>query len=258
MNDPDAVELVRDNLKHAKPGWLRLAMSLVGALTRNGRNRFADKWVVRAGTGFKSVVSALCRNRRFQVGAGVAAKDYLTVGCGRNIQDEFINLDYHWRPGIDLCWDVTKGLPLKDESLKGVFTEHCLEHLAFESIGFVLNEFRRVLKPGGTVRIIVPDGGLYLSRYAETVGGKPGTGIPYAEGDCREGVYSPILSVNRLFRESGHQCIYDFHLLELLLKKEGFVKIRRESFRAGRDAQLLIDSESRRAESLYVEASKLP
>jgi hypothetical protein len=64
------------------------------------------------------------------------------------------------------------------------------------------------------------------------------------------------MSVNRIFREHGHLFIYDFATLAQLLARRGFTAIRREQFRSGRDPQLLIDSEHRAHESLYLEAQR--
>ena len=186
----------------------------------------------------------------------VAAKQYLDIGCGPNPHEEFINLDYGWRPEIDICWDVTKGIPLRDGAVKGVFSEHCFEHLPIHSIEFVLRECYRVIEPAGHIRIIVPDGELYLTRYTEIIRGREDLKLPYAHDDLFGGAYSPILSVNRIFRSHGHLFIYDFDLLRQLLHRNGFVNIKKESFGSGRAPRLLIDTESRAVESLYVEASR--
>ena len=204
----------------------------------------------------QQVVAPLLRNRHFQIDKEIEQKEYLDVGCGPNTHGHFINLDYSWHPDIDICWDVTKGLPLNDRSVSGVFTEHCLEHLSFEAVDFVLSEFYRVLKPEGALRIVVPDGELYLTRYTELVNGGEGASLPYSEGDEYEGIYSPIMSVNRIFRCHGHQFIYDFATFRQLLKKNRFTQIEKKSYQSGRDPELLIDTESRAVESLYVEATK--
>src|SRR3989338_820436 len=102
------------------------------------------------------LVGCIIRNKRSQLSRkSLAAKNYLNCGCGPNIKPNFINLDWSWRPGIDLCWDVTKGLPFGDGSLAGIYTEHMLEHITFDRVAPLLSEFKRVLKKNGILRIVV-------------------------------------------------------------------------------------------------------
>lgn len=202
-------------------------------------------------------VSRLIRNRAFQLRRlNLYQNDYLDIGCGPNTHTNYINLDYIWHPQIDICWDITKGLPLPNDSIRGIFTEHTLEHISFDAADFVLRECYRILKPGGTLRIIVPDGQLYLSRYTDIVRNKSTIALPYSQNDFRLGLYSPIMSVNRIFYDHGHKFIYDFHTLHLLLEKNHFVSVEQETYNNGRDTKLLIDTKARSIESLYVEASK--
>jgi len=204
-----------------------------------------------------ALVTVLRRDRHFQVRRrAVREKVYLDIGCGIRTHAEFVNLDYGWHRGLDVCWDITRGLPFPDESFLGVFSEHCLEHIALEATDAVIGEILRVLKPGGTVRLVVPDGGLYLTRYVATVAGEANSHMPNASEDGYEGIYSPIMSVNRIFRAHGHQYIYDFDTMRQLLEKHGFSNIVHESFQCGRDPKLLIDWRERAHESLYVEATK--
>jgi predicted SAM-dependent methyltransferase len=204
----------------------------------------------------RNLIGSILRNRSFQAGLKRAAQtEYLNLGCGPNTRSDFINLDYSWHPSIDVCWDLTRGVPFASNSMQGIFTEHCLEHLTFAAVDQVLAECRRVLKPGGTLRIVVPDGQLYLTSYVRCIEGEKDIKLPYAEDDEYRGIYSPIMSVNRIFREFGHLFIFDFDAFRQLLTKNGFVNISKESFGAGRDQKLLLDSESRDIESLYVEAS---
>jgi hypothetical protein len=79
--------------------------------------------------------------------------------------------------------------------------------------------------------------------------------MPYMHDDAREdGLYSPVMSVNRVFREHGHQFIYDFPILAAMLDKVGFTQVRKVSFRTGADPSLLLDTPHRAIESLYIEA----
>jgi predicted SAM-dependent methyltransferase len=205
-------------------------------------------------------IGALIRNRRFQLNRPrVTALKHLDVGCGPNTNSGLINLDYLWHPGVDVCWDIRRGLPFASASLQGVFSEHCLEHFSLSPALALLREIRRVLAPGGSVRLVVPDGELYLRTYVRQLAGDQTDPFPYQETEQQDPLWTPMLSVNRIFyqdREStfGHRLIYDFALLSCMVGQCGFTDIRRRAFREGRDPHLLVDAESRRCESLYVEA----
>jgi hypothetical protein len=67
---------------------------------------------------------------------------------------------------------------------------------------------------------------------------------------------TPMMQINAVFRSYGHQYAYDFETLERLLREAGFIGISRVNFHTGQDHALLLDSEDRRIESLYVEAVK--
>jgi hypothetical protein len=67
---------------------------------------------------------------------------------------------------------------------------------------------------------------------------------------------TPMMSVNRIFQEFTHMFIYDEATMRLVMQQAGFVDIKRSSFMKGRDPKLLLDSEVRAVESLYMEASK--
>ena len=200
------------------------------------------------------LVSAAIRNRGFFANTKMAGC-YLDLGCGPNTSPDFCNLDYSWHPGIDVCWDVTRGLPFADHYIGGIFTEHLLEHLAFADALALLAECRRILRVGGVLRLVVPDGQLYLSEYAKHVAGEIAH-MPYADVD--KNVFpdaTPIVSVNRIFREHGHRFIWDYETLRLALLRCGFTNVERRSFGKGADPKLLRDTQGRAVESLYVEAN---
>jgi len=63
--------------------------------------------------------------------------------------------------------DVTKGLPFGDKSIDHINCSHLIEHLAVsEGIDF-LKECYRSLKPGGVVRICVPDTRKLVDAYVQ-------------------------------------------------------------------------------------------
>lgn len=206
-------------------------------------------------TSYKKIhklVSKLIRGKSLFINKKrVENKVLLNVGCGENPQKEYVNLDYDWYPDIDVCWDITKkNYPFPDSSFEGVFTEHCFEHLSFDKVKENLKEFYRLLKPGGTIRIVVPDGQIYIELYQKK---KTDNSVilPYGENEA-----TPMISINRIFRDHGHLFIYDFETFAHILKEIGFTEITKKSFREGSDKRLLIDRPERAVESLYVEAKK--
>jgi predicted SAM-dependent methyltransferase len=205
-------------------------------------------------TKVQTVVSAILRNRISVTNKKVKGC-YLNIGCGENPRPDFCNLDYRWRPGVDICWDVTRGLRFPNEYIGGIFTEHMLEHLDFGNGLAFLAECRRILHAGRTLRIVVPDGELYLSEYAKHIAGSTAH-MPYAERDASSFPFvTPIVSVNRIFRAWGHKFVWDYETLRLALLRAGFANVQKCAFGEGSDPKLLCDSSGRQVESLYVEAT---
>jgi predicted SAM-dependent methyltransferase len=177
---------------------------------------------------------------------------YLNAGCGRRPRSGFINLDYTWQPGVNLLWDLRWRLPFQENSLKGIYTEHCLEHLPLDLVTkHVLPEFQRVLLRKGRLRLIVPDGELFLKLYSESRNCK---GVTFPCPDEKSA--TPMMHVNRCFRDFGHLYAYDFETIRYFLVRSGFPSVERRSYMDGGDPALLLDSEKRAPESLYVEAIK--
>lgn len=207
--------------------------------------RLVDRYRVRL------VISRLLRNRYWQARRLPEGKRYLDVGCGGNTHPEFVNLDYIWNPGIDVCWDIVKrAYPFPDNRFEGIYTEHCLEHIPLEACERNLKEFHRMLRPGGRVRIIVPDGELLFEIYRERRAGGQRR-MPHEDG------YDTMMqAINGVFRNHGHLFIYDFETMRLMLERSGFRNIECLAFKQGHDPALLHDSEMRSRESLYVEAVK--
>lgn len=209
----------------------------------------------------QALVGRLIRNRRFQLRRPCVRQcTYLDVGCGLNTHEGIINLDYLWHPGVDVCWDIGRGLPFADGSLQGVFCEHCLEHFSLPEARQILREIRRVLAPDGMARIIVPDGGLYLQTYMRHMAGNTSRHFPYQADEQAQGPWTPMFSVNRVFyqdRESpfGHRTMFDFQMLELLLRECRFTRCIQRAFGVGTDPRLLLDTPDRQCESLYAEAA---
>lgn len=103
------------------------------------------------------------------------AASFLNLGCGARYHPDWINLDIVARgPGV-IEHDLSCGIPLPDASCGVVYHSAVLEHLRRNDAAGFLAECRRVLRPGGVLRVAVPDletiCRLYLSKLAEAADG---------------------------------------------------------------------------------------
>jgi len=81
----------------------------------------------------------------------------LNIGCGSRYLPGWENLDFRHVSQDVKPWDLRKRLPYADGSMDLVYSSHLLEHLSPEQAEKLLKESLRVLKPGGVVRVVVPD-----------------------------------------------------------------------------------------------------
>jgi SAM-dependent methyltransferase len=84
----------------------------------------------------------------------------LNVGCGRNTQDGWINLDSAPLPGVDLVCDLERlrdrPIDLPDGTVSHFQLSHVIEHLR-DSLG-LMQELWRLATPGALAVIRVPHG----------------------------------------------------------------------------------------------------
>lgn len=81
----------------------------------------------------------------------------LNLGCGQTYHKDWINIDFKSTgPGV-IAHDLTSGLPYGDIEIDVVYSSHLLEHFNKSFAPQFLQECFRVLKPGGIIRIAVPD-----------------------------------------------------------------------------------------------------
>jgi SAM-dependent methyltransferase len=85
----------------------------------------------------------------------------LNVGCGRNVQEGWLNLDSVALPGVDLVCDLenlrTTPIDLPDESVERFLLSHVIEHIR-DSLG-LMEELWRLATPEAIAVIRVPHGG---------------------------------------------------------------------------------------------------
>ena len=90
----------------------------------------------------------------------------LNIGCGRVFHEDWINLDVAPADASVVQLDASKGLPFKDGTVDVCYSSHVLEHIAAHEAGLFLSECARALKPGGVVRIVVPDLEMIVREYS--------------------------------------------------------------------------------------------
>jgi len=88
----------------------------------------------------------------------------LNIGCGSDIKEGWINLDYCKAEGIDVVHDLEKKLPFKDNEFDLIYASHILEHI--KNYEQLIGELRRILKEGGILEIKVPHHS-YQGAYTE-------------------------------------------------------------------------------------------
>ncbi len=91
----------------------------------------------------------------------------LNWGCGDHLGAGWINSDVKNGGGVDLVADVRRGLPLSDACIDYAVSIHALPELSIPEIEKALAELLRVLKPGGVLRLALPDLRLSVAAYAE-------------------------------------------------------------------------------------------
>src|SRR3954454_15839771 len=77
----------------------------------------------------------------------------LNWGCGPNPPADWINAGKLEGPGIQISRDILDGLPLEDDSMQYVVSIHALQDLPYLDVVPALRELRRVLEPGGVLRL---------------------------------------------------------------------------------------------------------
>jgi predicted SAM-dependent methyltransferase len=178
---------------------------------------------------------------------------YLNLGSGpRGLQNStWVNIDGYKDTNVHFLCDFNRPLPFAPGTFDGIFCEHVLEHFDYPHGKSLLIECNRILKKGGAIRIVVPDGQKFLKAYFE----EPEFIIKYKE--CSTG--HSMEAVNAWFYQRyEHQHIYDAAYLIDLLHKAGFTGAVKSSFKNSQLGMhsIVLDDPKYSWESLYVEAVK--
>ena len=208
------------------------------------------------------------------------------VGCGPNLRRRWLNTDLRvfadpaghvsppdrivrattqegTRERYFLGHDALEPYPIEDESFEFAYSEHFIEHVPLDGAIAWLREIRRLLRPGGFLRLSTPDLRRYVEGYLDPEGSFFAehrevllqvpkfreTGVPERRG----------FMVNQIFRYFEHQWIYDLEEVRAAAAAADFDPdaVTECSFQEGRLPEVSkMDLSSRSDESLYVEIAR--
>jgi len=204
----------------------------------------------------------------------------INCGCGRFLRPDCLNVDQLEmadgagntpQPGrlarvlVDgetvyyMRHDLENAFPLPDAAFDWGYSEHFIEHISPEQAIDWLAEMRRVIKPGGLLRLTTPDLQKYIEGYLDPAGAFFALHKQRLEASTgNKGSVAPRRAwmVNQIFRYFGHQWIYDFDEIIHAAASAGFDRARifREEFQSGLlENVAMLDFAERNDETLYVE-----
>ncbi len=119
--------------------------------------------------------------------------------------------------------DIRDPLPFADDAVDWVYAEHLIEHIPLPVAVGWLREVRRVLAPGGLLRLTTPDLRKYVDGYTDASGFFHEHRTRLA--DMRVGPPMPArraFMFNQIFYLYGHRWLYDEAELRHVLAQSGF------------------------------------
>ncbi|MBA3588105.1 methyltransferase domain-containing protein [Methylibium sp.] len=140
----------------------------------------------------------------------------LHLGCGRRFIPGFVHLDAIDFPHVNHVRNVDDLSCFDADSCDLIYACHIVEHFTRTQVGTVLREWGRVLRPGGTLRIAVPDFEAICEVYTRTK-------------DLRL-VIGPVFG-RQDHQHNFHYSAFDFDAARQLLEDCGFTDVRRYDWR---------------------------
>lgn len=139
----------------------------------------------------------------------------LHLGCGNRKIHGFVNIDIRGEVEPDVICDIFK-ISEKFENIDLIYTCHTLEHAHREQVPEILTDWYTALKPGGILRLSVPDLKAVCEYYVETENLDNLYGLIYG------GQKNPF---------DFHYTGFDYNTLRRIVKQVGFREFRRYDWR---------------------------
>lgn len=134
----------------------------------------------------------------------------LHLGCGNKYIPGFTHIDIIKYPHVDLVTNVDNLSMIDENSVDLIYACHILEHFNKHNVIPALREWRRTLKPGGVLRLSVPDFEILAKLY---VSGK----------FSLEKIHGPLMG-GQTYLYNFHYTLFDFEKLKAALESVGFEK----------------------------------
>jgi glycosyltransferase involved in cell wall biosynthesis/predicted SAM-dependent methyltransferase len=182
---------------------------------------------------------------RSAMGAYEGAK--INLGAGASRLPGWINTDINPLRRPDVWMDARRPWPFKSASLGGIATSHLLEHLFDEELAFLLKEAQRTLRPGGFLRVSVPDLDKAVREYSAA------GPAPDPEPEARAERFQEICHWY-----GAHHQVFNFARLRRLLVTGAFLDVRQLPFPKSDflSEQEAAEIDRHWEESLFVECTK--
>jgi SAM-dependent methyltransferase len=171
-------------------------------------------------------------------------------GCGPITPYGWVNSDIEPGPGVDVVADIRAGLPLPDDGFDYIVSIHTLPELSYAALDHALLELRRVLRPGGVLRLSLPDLDRAIRAYATK-------DIDYfLIPDEVVKTLSGKMIVQLLWYGRS-RCLFTQEFMVELLARCGFQSIQLCGYRQTHSEHAgIIELDDRELESFFVEARK--
>jgi predicted SAM-dependent methyltransferase len=134
----------------------------------------------------------------------------LHLGCGTKHLNGYKNIDIRYLPGVDEVNNIRFLRNYKENSIDEIYACHVLEHFGRWEYKDVLKRWFEILKPGGQLRLAVPNFQSICAYYHKTSNLKPLIGLLYGGQD---------------YDENYHYITFDYNTLSDDLKNIGFSNI---------------------------------
>jgi SAM-dependent methyltransferase len=187
----------------------------------------------------------------------------LNLGGGSNLRDEWLTADVD--PRADVFMDCRKPLPLEESSFDAVMCEEVIEHLELRDAAQLLRKCKRILRPGGVLRLATPDLTYFTRLLERTSCVAPEQFRPEINctlGDALVPAHLRRVGIlNGIFYAHGHRFIYDAEALKELLLLTGFHNITGSAYQDPESRLAHFDSHAARFGhapeiSIYYECEK--